>query len=329
MLEVTVIGGEAYLHEDWLVIIEAIRRAGMQCSMTTGGRGMTAERARAAAGAGLQSVSISLDGREATHDRLRGVTGSYRAALAAAANLRAAGVPVSVNTQINKLSMSHTPDVLETAIGLGVHAWQIALTVAMGRAADAPEVLLQPEDLLELFPLLARLKTRCTEAGVVLWPGNNVGYFGPYESVLRGGANGRGHGASWFAGCTTLGIQADGGIKGCPSLQTQPWKRRQHPGCLAARRLGARGAAALHARSHRRRSLGILARLLLRRRVPRRLHLDGIFSVRQGGEQPALSSPRAGDATPGQARTFGSSRGGARYPLRQWTIQIIVEDITP
>ena len=122
VLEVTVIGGEAYLHEDWLVIVEAIRRAGMQCSMTTGGRGMTAERARAAAGAGLQSVSVSLDGREATHDRLRGVTGSYRAALAAAANLRAAGVPVSVNTQINKLSMPELPDVLETAIGLGVHA---------------------------------------------------------------------------------------------------------------------------------------------------------------------------------------------------------------
>jgi radical SAM protein with 4Fe4S-binding SPASM domain len=223
VLEVTVIGGEAYLHQDWLVIIEAIRRAGMQCSMTTGGRGMTAERARAAASAGLQSASISLDGREATHDRLRGVTGSYRAALAAAANLRAAGVPVSVNTQINKLSMSELPDVLETAIGLGVHAWQIQLTAAMGRAADAPEVLLQPEDLLDLFPLLARLKQRCDQVGVILWPGNNVGYFGPYESILRGGKSGRGHTASCGAGCTTLGIEADGAIKGCPSLQTQPW----------------------------------------------------------------------------------------------------------
>ena len=92
-----------------------------------------------------------------------------------------------MNTQINKLSMSELPDVLETAIGLGAHAWQIQLTAAMGRAADAPEVLLQPEDLLELFPLLARLKARCDEVGVVLWPGNNIGYFGPYESILRGG----------------------------------------------------------------------------------------------------------------------------------------------
>jgi len=56
----------------------------------------------------------------------------------------------------------------------------------MGRAADEPEVLLQPFDLLELFPLLARLKPRMTELGVRLWPGNNIGYFGPYESMLRG-----------------------------------------------------------------------------------------------------------------------------------------------
>src|SRR5436190_24394237 len=110
----------------------------MQCSMTSGGRGLTAERARDAGAAGLQSVGLSIDGNEATHDRLRGVAGSYRAAMEAAAHLRAAGVSVSVNTQINKLSMPELPDVLETLIALGARAWQIQLTVAMGRAADMP-----------------------------------------------------------------------------------------------------------------------------------------------------------------------------------------------
>jgi radical SAM protein with 4Fe4S-binding SPASM domain len=222
VLEVTVIGGEAYLRDDWLEIIRAIRAAGMQSTMTTGGRGLTPERARGAAEAGLQSASVSIDGGEATHDRLRGVAGSYRAALDAAANLRAAGVGLSVNTQINKLSMPELPDVLETIIALGAHAWQIQLTVAMGRAADSPDVLLQPEDLLDLFPMLARLKRRCDEARVVLWPGNNIGYFGPYESVIRGSHPG-GHMSSCGAGCATLGIEADGAIKGCPSLQTVPW----------------------------------------------------------------------------------------------------------
>src|SRR5262245_11291233 len=63
--EITVIGAEAYLREDWVEIIAEIRKLGMSATMTTGGRGITKERARAAAKAGLQSASVSIDGNEA------------------------------------------------------------------------------------------------------------------------------------------------------------------------------------------------------------------------------------------------------------------------
>jgi len=220
--EVTLIGGEAYLRDDWTEIVRAIRARGMQATMTSGGRGITAERAKMAAEAGLQSVSISIDGLEATHDRLRGVEGSFRSALEALKNLRAAGIRVACNTQINRLSVPDLPELLEIIAQAGVHSWQIQLTVAMGRAADEPEVLLQPYDLLEFFPLLARLKKRMDEVGVRLWPGNNIGYFGPYETLLKGTMP-RGHMASCGAGRSTLGIEADGAIKGCPSLPTEAW----------------------------------------------------------------------------------------------------------
>jgi radical SAM protein with 4Fe4S-binding SPASM domain len=220
--EVTVIGGEAYLRDDWTDIIREVRKYGMQATMTTGGRGMTKERAEAAARAGLMSASVSIDGSRAVHDRLRGVQGSYDSALAALANLTAAGIPVSVNTQINRLSVPDLPHVLDTLIAAGGHSWQIQLTVAMGRGADEPEVLLEPYDLAEVFPLIADLKRRCDESGVRLWPGNNIGYFGPYESVLRGQMP-LGHLASCGAGRATLGIEADGTIKGCPSLTTHGW----------------------------------------------------------------------------------------------------------
>jgi radical SAM protein with 4Fe4S-binding SPASM domain len=220
--EVSLIGGEAYLREDWTDIIARIKARKMMPLLTTGGRGLTKERAEAAAKAGLVSASVSIDGNEATHDRLRGVLGSHRAALEAMRNLRAAGVRVSTNTQINRLSMPELPDVLETLIALGGHSWQIQLTVAMGRAVDEPEVLLQPYDLLQLFPLLGRLQDRCKEAGVRLWPGNNIGYFGPYEHALRGTLP-LGHMYSCGAGRSTLGIEADGAIKGCPSLPTEAW----------------------------------------------------------------------------------------------------------
>jgi len=220
--EVSVIGGEAYLRDDWVDIIRRIRSHGMMALMTSGGRGFTPERARAAAEAGLQSVSISIDGDEATHDRLRGVQGSYRSAKEALTNLRAAGIKVSVNTQINRLSMPFLGDVLELLGEMKCHSWQIQLPVAMGRPADDPEGLRQPYDLLELFPLLGKLKERCDELGVRMWPGNNLGYFGPYESVLRGKMP-RGHMYSCGAGRSTLGIEADGSIKGCPSLPTEAW----------------------------------------------------------------------------------------------------------
>lgn len=220
--EVTLIGGEAYLRDDWTTIVAAVRSAGMQCTMTTGGRGITKERAEAGARAGLQSVSVSIDGIEATHDRLRGVTGSHQSALAALTHLAEAGIAVSVNTQINRLSVPDLHRVLDTLIEKGAHSWQIQLTVAMGRGADEPEVLLQPYDLKELFPLLVSLKGRADQAGIRLWPGNNIGYFGPYESVLRG-AMPLGHTLSCGAGRFTLGIEADGTIKGCPSLTTHGW----------------------------------------------------------------------------------------------------------
>jgi len=222
VMEVILIGGEAYLRDDWLDVVRHIVARGMKALMTTGGRGIDPARARAGKEAGLASVSVSIDGNETAHDRLRGVAGSHRSALEALKNLREAGVRVSANTQINRLSMPDLPDVLETILAHGVHSWQIQLTAAMGRAADEPDVLLQPYDLIELFPMIGKLAERCLEKRVLLWPGNNIGYFGPYETKLRGNMP-RGHMGTCGAGRSGLGIESDGTIKGCPSLATEGW----------------------------------------------------------------------------------------------------------
>ena len=220
--EVTLIGGEAYLRPDWLDIVRAIRGNGMDCTMTTGGRGLTRERAAAAAAAGLMSCSVSIEGPEAVHDQLRGLVGSWRAARDALVNLRRAGVPVSVNTQINRWTWQHLPELLELLVEHGAHAWQLALTVPMGRAADRPEMLLQPYELLEVFPALAALYPRAEAARVRIYAGNNVGYFGPHEELLRRHVP-EGHTKSCGAGRSVIGIEADGTLKGCPSLHTSAW----------------------------------------------------------------------------------------------------------
>jgi radical SAM protein with 4Fe4S-binding SPASM domain len=221
--EVSLIGGEAYLRDDWHVIARAIHDAGMIASMVTGGRGFTKERAALAAEAGIDSVSVSLDGLRDAHDLQRGLAGSFDAAVLALANLREAGVAVSANSQLNRLSFPDLDGVLDLVIEAGGHGWQVAMTVPMGRAAEHPEWLLQPEDMLVVFPKLAELARRGREAGVLLFPGNNVGYFGPHEHALRGTLSERSWGAHWDgcnAGTAGMGIEADGAVKGCPSLPT-------------------------------------------------------------------------------------------------------------
>ncbi|QXQ07789.1 radical SAM protein [Sphingosinicellaceae bacterium] len=103
--DVGLIGGEVYLRKDWLQIIRAVRAAGMDCSLQTGGRHMTAERAGAAVEAGVQSIGVSVDGLRETHDQLRGVRGSFDRAIELLSTLRALPIQASVNTQINRLSM--------------------------------------------------------------------------------------------------------------------------------------------------------------------------------------------------------------------------------
>lgn len=217
--EVTLIGGEAYLREDWTTLVRAVRQHGMLCSITTGGRAFTAERARAAKEAGVHAVSVSIDGLRETHDRIRALAGSFDAAMASVRNLREAGLPVYANTQINRWNAGELEAVFDLLVEQGVRAWLMQITTAMGRAGDEQDLLLEPYQVLDVIPRLARLKQRAAEAKIRLFPGNNIGYFGPHESVLRSTMPDQ-HGGSCGAGRLTLGLEANGDVKGCPSLPT-------------------------------------------------------------------------------------------------------------
>ena len=218
--ECTVIGGEAYLRDDWADIVRLFTDAGVRTTMTTGGRGVTPELARAMKDAGLDSVSVSIDGLEATHDYLRAVKGSHAQALAALDHLRAVGIPVSVNSQICVPTAREMETLLDILIDKKLFAWQLQLTVAMGRAADEPDLLLQPYQMVEVMPMVHRLWERGRAHGIRLWPGSNIGYFGPYEHKLRFDSPDA-HQSGCGAGRDSIGIEANGDIKGCPSLPTE------------------------------------------------------------------------------------------------------------
>lgn len=214
--EVVLIGGEAYLRNDFLLVIRRIREHGMQATMTTGGLGITKTRAEAMVEAGIQSVSVSIDGLEAAHDKLRNRPGSWKRAFEALRHLRTAGAQVACNSQINQINFGDHEPLLELLADEGVHSWQLQITVAHGNAADNQDIILQPYMFLELFEQINRIIDRAHERRVRIWPANNLGYFGPYEAKLRHFQKLHYRGCS--AGRSTLGIESNGMLKSCPSL---------------------------------------------------------------------------------------------------------------
>ncbi len=219
--EVVLIGGEAYLHPGFLEIIAALAAAGINPTMTTGGRGIDAALAREMARAGLARTSVSIDGLEATHDLMRAARGSFASATAALRYLADAGIVVTSNTNLNRLNEQDLEPLYDVLKAAGIRSWQVQLTTPLGRAADRPDMVLQPWDLLRIVPRIAAVKERAWKDGILLMPGNNLGYFGPEEATLRSLRPGDGeHWAGCQAGKYVLGIESDGAVKGCPSLQT-------------------------------------------------------------------------------------------------------------
>jgi radical SAM protein with 4Fe4S-binding SPASM domain len=217
--EVVLIGGEAYLREDCPAIIRAIREHGMSAMITTGGYNVDAKLAALLVEAGLVSVSVSIDGLAATHDRLRARKDSFARAFAALGHFRAVGIRPSVNSQINALTLPDLVPLFERLVPERIDAWQLQITAPHGRAAENAEIILQPHMMLEAFAAIDRILLLADRHGIRIWAGNNLGYFGPEESRLRRQVKPRTlHFGGCEAGQNVLGIESDGRIKSCASL---------------------------------------------------------------------------------------------------------------
>ena len=139
------------------------------------------------------------------------------------------------------------------------------LTTAMGRAGDEEDLLLEPYQVLDVIPRLARLKERAEAARMRLSPATTSGTSDrtrpscarpcPTSTEARAAPGG----SRW-------GSRPTATIKGCPSLPTADYVGGNVRDHSLAGDMGADGAAALHARSQGRRPPGLLPDLLLRRR---------------------------------------------------------------
>ncbi|MDP6933478.1 MAG: radical SAM protein [Myxococcota bacterium] len=232
--EVTLIGGEAYLRDDIIELVTFLSGAGVRVTMQTGGRGLSLALCKELRQAGMAAIGVSIDGPARVHDVLRASPGSFLAGMRALENARAAGMTTTSNLQVNRLNRDHLRETCELLSDSGILVWRVQLTVPMGRAADRPEWILQPWEILGVMDTLAELQTEHAEHArklglpphqtLDILASNNLGYYGPHEELLRSRP---GRTSQYWTGCSagryTMGIESDGTVKGCPSLPTAPY----------------------------------------------------------------------------------------------------------
>ncbi|MEZ4219613.1 MAG: radical SAM protein [Polyangiaceae bacterium] len=209
-------GGEPLLRADWPIITEKLVDLGVTVGMVTNGMLWSAQTAHTARTVGLESVAFSVDGFEVAHDHLRHSKGLWRKVLNAIDVSKAAGMNVSVVTTVYERNKDDLEALRKLLDEHGVDRWQIQLGTTTGNFSDHRDLALQPEQLLDLVPRIAAMCRDGRKPKVYV--GHDVGYYGEPEERLRDPNDPIPVWTGCPAGCSIIGIESNGNIKGCLSL---------------------------------------------------------------------------------------------------------------
>jgi len=213
---VSFLGGEPFLRSDWWKLAGYATSLGLSVDIITSGVGFKKQYVSQIIDAGIKSITVSVDGNEDIHNKLRGVEGSYRMALRAIELSSKGGVKVGVTTQVNRLTLPSLEKMVGNIEIAGAIGWQLQLTLPTGNAILKKEILISCYEMKELYFVLRRLRNR---KGLKPFITDSIGYFTPDEPILRSLSNyPERFWLGCFAGLSVIGITSNGGVKGCLSL---------------------------------------------------------------------------------------------------------------
>ncbi len=209
---VSLIGGEVFMRRDWKEIAGRMNALGIRVNIITNGF-LFAEKVIAdLKDVNVESVSVSLDGPKAVHDRYR-QEGSYDRAIRAISVLHGAGIPVSVISTLNAENAPLLPELYETLRGSGIFAWQLQACSPMGNAA-----LSGIDYAFDVKEVIRFVTENAASAPFALGIADNIGYFTPEEGMLRGNLSGQAVYRGCSAGLDAVGIDSVGNVRGCESM---------------------------------------------------------------------------------------------------------------
>jgi radical SAM protein with 4Fe4S-binding SPASM domain len=163
-------GGEPMAREDIYVLARTATDLGLRAVMSPCGPLLTPETVRQLREAGIQRISISLDGATAaTHDAFRGVPGIFDDALRGLRHAMAGGMEFQINCTVTKLNVGELPQIAELARQLGAATLDFFFLVPTGRGAELRDVEITPQEYEQALEWIARaaaksplrIKTTC------------------------------------------------------------------------------------------------------------------------------------------------------------------------
>ena len=171
-------GGEPLLHPHFMRLLEIVRREELGLTIETNGLLCTPETAAEIAKSPRRSISVSIDGADAeTHEWVRGVPGSFKAALQAVNNLVAAGIQPQVIFTLMRRNAGQADAIMHMAEELGAASvkFNIVQPTARGEKMHEDKETLNVAELIELGRHVER----------DLAPGTNLRVFFDYPQAFR------------------------------------------------------------------------------------------------------------------------------------------------
>jgi Fe-coproporphyrin III synthase len=147
-------GGEPLVHPRLIEYAQYAVSKGMRAVISTNGTLITEEKAKALKAIGLSYVGISLDGLEETHDKFRGVKGSYKKAMRAIEHCQKAGIKVGLRFTINKRNVNDISGIFDLLEQKNIPRACFYHLVYSGRGSEIAKEDLSHEETRKVLDLI-------------------------------------------------------------------------------------------------------------------------------------------------------------------------------
>jgi len=197
-------GGEPLLREDIFELMELAHKKGLVLELYTNGL-LVSKFEKRLRKIPFAQVDISIDGLPDSHDRYRGIEGSFERAIEALNIFKRMGVPIRrASTITYKRNLHELPELKRIIMKSDANAWILNVPNPIGRAEGQEEMDLGTREIRQVVDFT---KKHCKEFKVEL--SENAGFLGNENYLLR---------QSLFfcqAGLSTCSIDPEGNVLGC------------------------------------------------------------------------------------------------------------------